>query len=80
MAKIKEEELELIISQQQKSDDFMKNLGLLEAKKHELLHSFARLNGEMADTRRDLEESYGNININLQTGEYTKIEEDAQGS
>jgi len=76
MAKIKTEELELVISQQQKSDEFMKNLGFLEAKKHELLHSFARLNGEMADTRKDLEEAYGNINIDLQTGEYTKMKEE----
>ena len=79
MGTIKKEELENIISQEQEADGIIKNLGLLEAKKHELLHTFARVNAQIADTKKDLENTYGQVNIDLQTGEYTEIE-DEQGS
>ena len=79
MGTIKKEELENIISQQQEADGIIKNLGLLEAKKHELLHTFAGVNAQIADTKKDLENTYGQVNIDLQTGEYTEIE-DEQGS
>jgi hypothetical protein len=80
MAKIKEQELKSIISQQQEADQIITNLGLLEAKKHELLHAFAKVNAGIEDTKKDLEASYGNVNINLQTGEYTEIKKDEQDS
>ena len=79
MGTIKKEELENIISQQHEADGIIKNLGLLEAKKHELLHTFASVNAQIADTKKDLENTYGQVNIDLQTGEYTEIE-DEQGS
>ena len=75
MAKIKEQELQSIISQQQKADGIITNLGLLEAKKHELLHTFAQVNAQIEDIKKDLESTYGNVNIDLQTGEYTEIKE-----
>jgi hypothetical protein len=59
----------------------MNNIGLIELKKHELLHSFAKANGELEDIKKDLEESYGQVNIDLATGEYTEVvKEDEQGS
>ena len=80
MAKIKEQELKSIISQQQKADGIITNLGLLEAKKHELLHTFAQVNAQIEDIKKDLEATYGNVNIDLQTGEYTEIKEDEQNN
>ena len=53
---------------------------MLEAKKHELLHSFARINGELEDIKKDLEKNYGQININLETGEYTEVEKEDEQS
>tara|TARA_B110000503_G_scaffold108412_1_gene162130 strand:- start:435 stop:674 length:240 start_codon:yes stop_codon:yes gene_type:complete len=79
MGTIKKEELKNIISQQQEADGIIKNLGLLEAKKHELLHAFSSVNAQIADTKKDLENTYGQVNIDLQTGEYTEIK-DEQGS
>jgi len=81
MSKIKKEELESIVSKQNEVTGIMNNIGLLEAKKHEFLHSFAQINGELEDIKKDLEESYGQINIDLKTGEYTEVvKEDEQDS
>ncbi len=81
MSKIKKEELESIVSKQNEVTGIMNNIGLLEAKKHEFLHSFAKVNGELEDIKKDLEESYGQINIDLATGEYTEVvKEDEQDS
>ncbi len=81
MSKIKKEELESIVSKQNEVTSIMNNIGLLEAKKHEFLHSFAQINGELEDIKKDLEESYGQINIDLKTGEYTEVvKEDEQDS
>jgi len=75
MSKIKKEELEAIVTKQNKVSSIMNNIGILEAKKHEFLHSFAKVNGELEDIKKDLEETYGQINIDLATGEYTEVEE-----
>ena len=81
MSKIKKEELDSIVAKQTEVSTIMNNIGMLEAKKHEFLHSFARVNGELEDIKKDLEENYGQININLETGEYTEVKkEDEQDS
>ena len=81
MSKIKKEELESIVSKQNEVNSIINNIGILEAKKHEFLHSFAQINGELEDIKKDLEESYGQINIDLKTGEYTEVvKEDGQDS
>jgi hypothetical protein len=49
---------------------------MLEAKKHELLHEFAIASGELEDTKKDLEADYGKINIDLQTGIFTRAEDE----
>ena len=49
---------------------------MLEVKKHELLHTFAQVNAQIEDTKKDLESAYGKVNINLETGEYTEIEDE----
>jgi hypothetical protein len=50
------------------------NIGTLEANKHALLHELAGINKEIEDVKNTLEEQYGSVNINLETGEYTEIE------
>jgi|TARA_R110000744_G_scaffold237695_1_gene355132 vacuolar-type H+-ATPase subunit D/Vma8 len=76
MSKIRKEQLEAIVKQKEKSDGIIVNLGLLEAKKHELLHTFAQVSAELEDIKKDLEIEYGVVNIDLQTGEYTEIEDE----
>jgi len=74
MKKIKKEELEKITGQNQKLNDLVLELGILETKKHGLLHAVAELNIEIDKFKIDLEKEYGSVNINLEDGSYTEIE------
>mgnify|MGYP001425337288 FL=1 len=76
--KIKEEELNKIKDQQEKLNELIHNIGLLESQKHGLLHEIAKVNVEVEEYKQELEEEYGAININLEDGTYTKIEEDVK--
>ena len=76
--KIKEEELTKIKEQNQRLNDLVLELGVLETKKHGLLHAVAELNIEIDKFKIDLEKEYGSINISLEDGSYTKIEEDKE--
>ena len=76
--KIKEEQLNKIKDQQEKLNELIYNIGLLESQKHGLLHEIAKVNVEVEEYKQELEEEYGAININLEDGTYTKIEEDVK--
>jgi len=76
--KIKEEELKTIKDQQQKLNELVHNIGLLESQKHGLLHDIAGVNKQVEDFKKLLEEEYGSININLEDGSYTKIENEEE--
>ena len=76
--KIKEEQLKIIQEQQKELNSIIHNVGVLEAQKHGLLHKFAGINQEVEDMKVELEKEYGAVNINLETGEYTKIEEEKE--
>jgi hypothetical protein len=41
-----------------------------------LLHEVAGVNKEIEEFKVELEKEYGSVNINLETGEYSKIEND----
>ena len=71
--KITEKQLATINRINQDLNGIIHNLGVLESQKHSLLHQLPEVNKEMEDFKKVLEEEYGQININLQTGEYTKI-------
>tara|TARA_B100002019_G_scaffold197650_1_gene171193 strand:- start:106 stop:354 length:249 start_codon:yes stop_codon:yes gene_type:complete len=77
--KIKEEELKLIQEQQKQLNELVRNIGLLESQKHGLLHEIAGVNKDIEDYKDVLEAEYGAININIEDGTYTKIEEDVEG-
>jgi len=49
-------------------------IGGVEAQKHELLHAIANANGEFQKIQKDLEEKYGKVSVNLNTGEITEDE------
>lgn len=76
MAKITKEQLEKIKDQQGKLQQIVNNIGVIEINKHEALHAQAVISQEMNQTKKELEEQYGPININMEDGTYTKIEED----
>ena len=78
--KIKEEELKTIQEQQTKLNDLVHNIGLLESQKHGLLHDIAGVNKDIEEYKSVLEKEYGAININVEDGTYTNIEEDVEGN
>jgi len=72
--KIKEEHLKTIQEQQTKLNQILNQVGYLSAQKHGLLHEFGKINEEVEDFKSILEAEYGEININVETGEYTTLE------
>jgi len=76
MAKIKDDQLTKVREQQTKLNELLNQMGYLEAQKHGLLHEFANLNKEVEDYKKELEAEYGQVNINLETGEYTELNKD----
>ena len=78
--KIKEDELLLIQEQQKQLSELINNIGILETKKHGLLHDIAGVNKEIEDYKEVLEAEYGAINISVEDGTYTEIETDVEGN
>jgi len=75
MSKIKKNQLEKIQEQQSKLQSLLTDIGVIETRKHEFLHAQAALSQEIEATKKELEEEYGAINIDMSDGSYTKIEE-----
>ena len=73
------EELKTIKEQQSQLSTVVNQIGQLEANKHSLLHKIAGINERIEDTKKQLEEKYGSININLEDGTYTEIEKEDEG-
>jgi predicted nucleic acid-binding Zn-ribbon protein len=78
MAKITKEQLDLVVSQQSELSKVLSDIGALEANKHSLLHKIADINKAIKETKAELEKEYGSVNIDLETGEYTVIETEAE--
>lgn len=76
MAKIKDKQLTKVREQQTKLNELLNQMGYLEAQKHGLLHEFANVSKEVEDYKKELEAEYGQVNINLETGEYTELNKD----
>jgi hypothetical protein len=72
---IKKEQLEKIVAQQKDLNGVLNNIGILEAQKHAALHQLAGLNEDIEKFKSELEKEYGPINISLEDGSYTKVEE-----
>ena len=74
--KITDQELETLQEQEKKKNAIAHDLGALESRKHKLLHLLDDVIEYQETTFESIEESYGKININLETGEYEEIKED----
>ena len=75
MSKIKELELKGLQEQEQKKGAILHDLGLLQTQIHSLNHMYAELMVEQDKSKKELEESYGKINIDLKDGSYELIPE-----
>ena len=75
MAKITKEQLEKVSKTNKELESTVLEIGILETKKHSLLHKVAEVNKELEEQKNELEKEYGKISIDLETGEYTEIKE-----
>jgi len=78
MAKIKKEQLEIIVKHQEELNSIINNIGVIETQKHALLHKVAEVNKDLEEQKSLIEKEYGKISIDLETGEYTEITEEVQ--
>ena len=78
MSKISKEELESLLESEKKFSAIKHDLGTLEVQKHGLLHAFAQVQEESNKVKKELEDKYGKININLKDGSYEEIKEDKE--
>jgi uncharacterized protein related to proFAR isomerase len=72
--KITKEELEKAKTQQEDLQKVILDIGVIETKKHAMLHKIADINTEIEELKKVLEEKYGHVNINLEDGTYTPVE------
>ena len=75
MSKITESELKGLQEQEQKKGAILHDIGLLQTKIHSLNHLYAELMVEQEKSKKELEEAYGKVNINLQDGSFELIDE-----
>lgn len=77
MAQIKEEQLKELTKAIETVNAYQLELGKVEIQKHGLLHAFNEENGKLNKIKEDLEGEYGKITIDIKSGEYEIIGEDA---
>ncbi len=73
--KIKEEQLNEIKQIQAELNETLISIVYLESQKHSLLHMNKTINEKDVELKKKLEKEYGNINVNIEDGTYTLIEE-----
>lgn len=76
VSKITDEQLEVITKHQKDLNKSLTNIGFLETQKHQLLHEYAGIVDDIEKYKKELEEVYGAININIEDGTYTEIEKE----
>lgn len=72
--KITKEELKQAKKQQEDLQKVILDIGVIETKKHAMLHKIADINTDIEELKKVLEEKYGHVNINLEDGTYTEVE------
>tara|TARA_R100000152_G_C6680608_1_gene114575 strand:- start:321 stop:584 length:264 start_codon:yes stop_codon:yes gene_type:complete len=72
--KITQEELDTVKNQQNNIQKILLDLGALEAKKFEVSKTYEEFAAKLEGTKKELEEKYGQVNIDLTDGSYTEIE------
>jgi len=74
MKKINKEELQSLNDSVKKSNSIQIQIGGLEIQKHELLHSMDAASKELMDVQNKLQEKYGDVSVDLETGEIKENE------
>jgi len=78
-AMITEKQLKAVNDQQNELSNHLRNVGVLEVQKANVLGQIEEVSKKIETTKKELEDEYGQINIDLKDGSYTEIEkEDAE--
>ena len=71
--KLSKDELRKFRKQEEKKQAILHDLGLLSTQSHTLSHMFAELAIKQEKNKKELEEKYGNIEVNLEDGTFKLI-------
>lgn len=74
--KLEEKELETLKDQETKKNAILRDLGILAVQKQALVNAFATIQSEQEATKKELEEKYGKVSVNLEDGSYEEIKDD----
>ena len=76
---ITEEQLKTVNDQQSKLSELLRTLGVLDVQKMNVHDKVKEISKEIEATKKELEDEYGQVNIDLKDGSYVEIEkEDAE--
>jgi len=75
---VTEEQLKTIKGQQEELSGLLRDIGYLETQKHALNHKYANVVKDMEDFKVELEKEYGAVNISLEDGICTPLEEKSE--
>tara|TARA_R100001129_G_scaffold167023_1_gene134407 strand:- start:331 stop:588 length:258 start_codon:yes stop_codon:yes gene_type:complete len=71
--KIEDKELESVKEQTNKIQRCILDIGSLEVKKVEVMQAYEAFLKDLDVTKKELEEKYGSVNINLTDGSYEEV-------
>ena len=74
--KLEEKELQTLKDQETKKNAILRDLGILAVQKQALVNSFATIQSEQESTKKELEEKYGKVSVNLEDGSYEEIKDE----
>ena len=85
MSKLEEKELKSLQENQGKVNQIVSNIGAisiqkinLQNSKDSLLEELKKIEAEQIELKKELENKYGKISVNLQSGEFEIIPEEAE--
>ena len=73
---IDEESLKELQEQEKKKAAILHDLGLLDTQRHSLLHIYGEIVSKQEGAKKELEEKYGKIHIDLKDGSYEPIKDE----
>ena len=70
--KITKDELELVLNSASKYNEILIQMGGVQVTMQDLTMQAAKLRANVEQVKKDLQEKYGSINVDLKDGSYTK--------
>jgi hypothetical protein len=70
--KLTKDELELVLNSASKYNEILVQMGGVQVTMQDLTMQAAKLRANVEQVKKDLQEKYGSINVDLKDGSYTK--------